>query len=82
MMKFTTTKLALALSVMAALAGCSEEKVPEPTKENCTAPLYEEHLDSLSKEANRNEFITNCKSFLKARKMTEWKFKKSPEDQF
>lgn len=44
--------------------------------------MYEQNLASLSKEANRNEFIANCKSFLAAKKMTEWTFEKSPEGKY
>ncbi|MFA7892054.1 entry exclusion lipoprotein TrbK [Pseudomonas putida] len=64
------------------LAGCTEEKVPEPTADNCSPQLYEKNLASLSKDANRNAFIANCESFLTAKKMTEWKFEKSPKGKY
>lgn len=64
------------------LAGCTEEKVPEPTADNCGPQLYEKNLASLSKDANRKEFIANCESFLAAKKMTEWKFEKSPKGKY
>lgn len=70
------------LGVAAILAGCMEEKVPEPTADNCGPEMYEKNLASLSKESNRNEFVANCKSFLAAKKMTTWKFEKSPEDKY
>ncbi|MFJ2983683.1 MULTISPECIES: entry exclusion lipoprotein TrbK [unclassified Pseudomonas] len=81
-MKFKIYKLALAAGMAIALAGCLEEKVPEPTADNCAPDMYEKNLASLSKEANRNEFTAACDSFLKAKKMTKWKFEKSPEDKF
>ncbi|AIR90323.1 entry exclusion lipoprotein TrbK [Pseudomonas cremoricolorata] len=74
--------LAATMSVVAILAGCTEEKVPEPTAENCGPELYEKNLASLSKEANRHEFIAACKSFLASKKMTEWKFEKSPKGKY
>lgn len=75
-------RLSAAMGLAAMLAGCSEEKVPEPTAANCAPEMYEKNLASLSKESNRNEFIANCKSFLAAKKMTKWKFEKSPEDKY
>ena len=60
----------------------AEDRVPEPNKANCSGETYEQILASLSKEWDRNEFIANCKSFHAARKMTEWKFEKSPPDDF
>lgn len=75
-------KLTLAASLALTLVGCFEEKVPEPTADNCAPDMYEKNLASLSKEANRNEFTAACNSFLKAKKMTKWKFEKSPEDKY
>ncbi|MBH3361652.1 entry exclusion lipoprotein TrbK [Pseudomonas sp. URMO17WK12:I11] len=64
------------------LGGCTEEKLPEPTADNCGPRLYGKNLASLSKDANRNVFIANCESFLAAKKMTEWKFEKSPKGKY
>jgi len=81
-MDIKLARLGAAMGLATILAGCSEEKVPEPTADNCAPEMYEKNLASLSKESNRNEFISNCKSFLAAKKMTEWKFEKSPEDNY
>lgn len=81
-MDIKLVQLVAALGLAAILAGCSEEKVPEPTEDNCGPEMYEENLASLSKESNRSEFISNCKSFLAAKKMTDWTFKKSPKDDY
>ncbi|WEL55653.1 entry exclusion lipoprotein TrbK [Pseudomonas kermanshahensis] len=81
-MKSKILQLAIAVGVLFNLAGCSEEKVPEPTAENCAKGTYEKNLSSLSKEANRNEFIDGCRSFNAAQEMTEWKFEKSPESKY
>ncbi|MFR0673054.1 entry exclusion lipoprotein TrbK [Enterobacterales bacterium AW_CKDN230030176-1A_HGKHYDSX7] len=58
------------------------ERVPAPNEENCSGAMYEQILASLSSQADRNEFVHNCKGFHEARKMTEWTFKKSPPDDF
>ncbi|HDS1817676.1 TPA: entry exclusion lipoprotein TrbK [Pseudomonas putida] len=81
-MDIKLAQLAAAMGLAAMLAGCSEEKVPEPTADNCAPQMYEKNLASLSKESNRNEFIANCKSFQAAKEMTEWKFEKSPEGKY
>ncbi|MGE8328604.1 entry exclusion lipoprotein TrbK [Pseudomonas urmiensis] len=81
-MDIKVVQLTAAMAMAAILTGCSEEKVPEPTADNCAPEMYEQNLASLSKEANRNEFIANCKSFLAAKKMTEWTFEKSPEGKY
>lgn len=81
-MRIRIIQLGAVIGVIASLTGCFEEKVPEPTAENCSAEIYEKNLASLSKEASRNEFTTGCKGFLKAQKMTKWKFEKSPEDKY
>lgn len=67
-MDIKLAKPVAALGLVAILAGCTEEKVPEPTAENCAPEMYEKNLVSLSKESNRNEFTANCKSFLAAKK--------------
>lgn len=76
------SRLCTALGLAVMLAGCSEEKVPEPNAANCAPDMYEKNLASLSKEANRNTFIANCKSLLESKKLTDWTFKKSPKDDF
>ena len=76
------TRLVAALGMMMSLGVVAEDRVPEPNKANCSGETYEQILASLSKEWDRNEFIANCKSFHAARKMTEWKFEKSPPDDF
>lgn len=81
-MDIKLARLGAAMGLVMILAACSEEKVPEPTADNCAPKMFEMNLASLSKESNRNEFIANYKSFLAAKKMTEWEFKKSPEDNF
>ena len=81
-MDIKLARLGAVMGLAMILAACSEEKVPEPTADNCAPEMYEKNLASLSKESNRNEFIANCKSFLAAKKMTKWEFKKSPEDNF
>ncbi|WP_028693923.1 entry exclusion lipoprotein TrbK [Pseudomonas cremoricolorata] len=81
-MRHSLARFSAALSIVTLLAGCTEEKVPEPTAENCGPELYEKNLASLSKDANRNEFIAACKSFLASKKMTEWKFEKSPKGKY
>lgn len=75
-------RLGAAMGLAMIMVGCSEEKVPEPNAGNCAPEMYEKNLASLSKESNRNEFIANCKSFLAAKEMTEWKFEKSPEGKY
>jgi len=81
-MDIKLARLGAAMGLAMILAACSEEKVPEPTADNCAPEMYEKNLASLSKESNRTEFIANCKSFLAAKKMSDWEFKKSPEDNF
>ncbi|EST17756.1 entry exclusion lipoprotein TrbK [Pseudomonas putida S610] len=64
------------------LSACFEEKVPEPTAENCAAGAYEKNLAELSKDSNRSEFKEACASKNAAQKMTEWKFEKSPKGKY
>ncbi|MBV4490949.1 entry exclusion lipoprotein TrbK [Pseudomonas oryzicola] len=81
-MDIRLAKLTATLGLAVILAGCTEEKVPEPTADNCAPEMYQKNLASLSKESSRNEFTANCKSFLAAKKMTSWKFEKSAEDKY
>lgn len=75
-------RLVAALGVALSLTAIAEDRVPEPSEANCSGETYEQILASLSKEWDRNEFIANCKSFHAAKKMTKWKFEKSPPDSF
>ncbi|WP_082805205.1 entry exclusion lipoprotein TrbK [Pseudomonas sp. BMS12] len=74
--------LSAVIILTASLTGCLDEKPPEPTAENCSPGTYEKHLAALSNDSSRDEFTVACKGYLKAQKMTEWKFKKSPEDAY
>ncbi|MFK0092470.1 entry exclusion lipoprotein TrbK [Pseudomonas sp. NPDC090592] len=76
------TRLVAALGMAVSLGAVAEDRVPEPNEANCSGETYEQILASLAKEWDRNEFIANCKSFHAAREMTQWKFKKSPPDDF
>jgi len=67
-MDIKSAKLVAALGLAVTLAGCTEEKIPGPTADNCAPGMYEKNLAGLSKESNRNEFTANCKSFLAAKK--------------
>jgi len=74
--------ISAAIVMACSLSAQADEKVPAPNEKNCSGSTYDQTLASLSKDADRNEFIYNCKSFEQARKHTEWKFEKSPPDDF
>lgn len=70
------------LMVFVVLAGCSEESTPEPNAATCEPSSINKALSEIRSETNRKAFIEDCKSFQKAKKMGEWKFKPSPKDDF
>ncbi|WP_028693638.1 entry exclusion lipoprotein TrbK [Pseudomonas cremoricolorata] len=78
------TSLSAALGIAVLLAGCSEEKVPQATEVTCAPDQYEQHLASLSKDANKQQFKDACQALLadKNKNLSDWTFKKSPKDDF
>jgi len=46
-MDIKLARLAAAMGLATILAGCSEEKVPEPTADNCAPEMYEKKFGEL-----------------------------------
>lgn len=75
-------QISAAIILACSVSANADEKVPAPNEKNCSGSTYEQILASLSKESDRNEFVHYCEGFHQARKHPEWKFEKSPPDDF
>lgn len=70
------------LVVVVLLAGCGEERMPEPNAATCGPDVFQAALNEIRSEANRAAFIEECKAFQAAKKMRDWEFKPSPKDDY
>lgn len=66
----------------ALLAGCGQERVPEPNAATCAPDAFQAALNGMRSEANRIAFTEECRAFQKAKQMRQWEFKPSPKDNY
>ncbi|MBY6346467.1 entry exclusion lipoprotein TrbK [Providencia rettgeri] len=64
------------------LAGCEQERMPEPNAATCAPDAFQAALNEMRSEANRAAFTEECRAFQKARQMRQWEFKPSPKDNY
>lgn len=64
------------------LAGCEQERMPEPNAATCAPDAFQAALNEMRSEANRAAFTEECRAFQKAKQMRQWEFKPSPEDNY
>lgn len=67
---------------MLLLAGCEQERMPEPNATTCTPDAFQAALNEMRSEANRAAFAEECRAFQKAKQMRQWEFKPSPKDNY
>lgn len=67
---------------MLLLAGCEQERMPEPNAATCTPDAFQAALNEMRSEANRAAFAEECRAFQKAKQMRQWEFKPSPKDNY
>lgn len=70
------------LVAVAILAGCGQEVMLEPNAATCAPEAFQAALREMRSETNRAAFTEECRSFHKAKKMSEWKFTPSPKDDY
>jgi entry exclusion lipoprotein TrbK len=63
-------------------AGCEQEKMPEPNAATCAPETFQAALNDIREEVNRAAFTEECRAFQKAKKMRQWEFKPSSEDNY
>ena len=64
------------------LAGCEQERMPEPNAATCAPDAFRAALNGMRSEANRADFTEECRAFQKAKQMRQWEFKPSPKDNY
>lgn len=64
------------------LAGCGQERMPEPNAATCAPEAFQAVLNEMRSEANRTAFTEECRAFQKAKQMRQWEFKPSPKDNY
>ncbi|HEQ1688474.1 TPA: entry exclusion lipoprotein TrbK [Pseudomonas aeruginosa] len=64
------------------LAGCEQERMPEPNAATCAPDAFQAALNEMRSEANRAAFTEECRAFQKAKQMRQWEFKPSPKDNY
>ena len=64
------------------LAGCEQERMPEPNAATCAPDAFQAALNEMRSEANREAFTEECRAFQKAKQMRQWEFKPSPKDDY
>ena len=74
---FFTTAATLLL-----LAGCEQERMPEPNAATCAPDAFQAALNEMRSEANREAFTEECRAFQKAKQMRQWELKPSPKDDY
>ncbi|MGV4008748.1 entry exclusion lipoprotein TrbK [Citrobacter freundii] len=74
--------LFILVSAVAFLAGCGQERMPEPNAATCAPDAFQAALNEMRSEANRTAFTEECRVFQKAKRMRQWEFKPSPESNY
>lgn len=64
------------------LAGCGQERMPEPNAATCAPKAFQAALNEMRSEANRIAFTEECRAFQKAKQMRQWEFNPSPKDNY
>jgi len=64
------------------LAGCEQERMPEPNAATCAPDSFQAAMNEMRSEANRAAFTEECRAFQKAKQMRQWEFKPSPKDNY
>lgn len=70
------------VAVAALLAGCEQERMPEPNATTCAPDAFQAALNNMRSEANRTAFTEECRALQKAKQMRQWEFKPSPKDNY
>lgn len=74
--------LFILVAVAALVAGCGQERMPEPNAATCAPEAFQAALNEMRSEANRTAFTEECRAFQKAQQMRQWEFKPSPKDDY
>lgn len=74
--------LFLLVAAAVLLAGCGQERMPEPNAATCAPDAFQAALNEMRSEANRSAFTEECRTFQKAKQMRQWEFKPSPKDNY
>lgn len=76
------SKQALAvLTILLVISGCDKEKI-EANEVTCNAENYKTQISKISDDVQKKVFEAECKSFITAKKVREWEFVPSEEDDF
>ena len=57
--------ISAAIVMACSLSAQADEKVPAPNEKNCSGSTYDQILASLSKDSDRNEFVSTARVLTK-----------------